>query len=180
MSDPKSRAERLPYLGFTNRNTVKLDFDKSPLKTVKYWAKRTNRFFHLEGFKLLKSSEDSYHVVFNRPVNWSKNVHIMSWVSRLSKIESLRNYVDMQGIKESSTLRVGPKGEKQRPIIIYCEGKQDGQIKKYLHERREINKIMKSLRICPLLQFYFNNDLEFDSYPSLVLSSSLARAQIIF
>jgi hypothetical protein len=104
-------------------------------------------------FIILKSSGNSYHVVFNRAVSWSRNVHIMCWVAMFSGIESLRKYVWMQDIKESSTLRVGPKGEKPSPRVVYHFGKQDGQIKKYLRERKKINKISKSLKICPLISF---------------------------
>ena len=89
---------------------------------------------------------NSFHVVFNRPVNWDRNLHIVCWVAMMSQIKSLIMYALMQGIKESSTLRIGPKGHKPRPRIIYRWGKQDGQIKKYLRERRKINKIAEDLR----------------------------------
>lgn len=41
----------------------------------------------------------------------------------------------MQCIKKSSTLRVGPKGEKPSPRIVYREGNEDTQIKEYLETR---------------------------------------------
>jgi hypothetical protein len=59
----------------------------------------------------------------------------------------------MQGIKESSTLRIGPKGGNPCPRVVYRWGEQDGQVKVFLRERREINKITKDLRYCPLIQF---------------------------
>jgi hypothetical protein len=58
----------------------------------------------------------------------------------------------MQGIKESSTLRVGPKGGKPSPKVANRWGKQDGQVELYFENRREINKIEKNLS---LIQ-YFN------------------------
>jgi hypothetical protein len=136
----------LPVEGFTDRETVKLDFDNTPLWLVVYWSMRVCVWFKLEGGVILKSSKGSFHVIFNRPVSWSRNVHIMDWVGRLSKIESLMNYALMQGIKESSTLRIGPKGGKPSPRVVYRWGNQNGQVKAYLRERRAINKIAKYLR----------------------------------
>ena len=153
MLDLKLIPDSIPIFGFTDRETVKLDFDDTPLWLVVYCSMRACLWFKLEGGVILKSSKGSYHVIFNRPVSWSRNVHIMDWVGRLSKIESVRNYALMQGIKESSTLRVGPKGDKSTPRVAYRWGKQNGQVKAYLRERREINKITKFPRVCPLLSF---------------------------
>jgi len=93
-------------LGITDE-TVKLDFDDTPLKIVKYCALRTMSWFKLEGFVIFKSSEKnypvqldgnivfklskkSYLVVFNRKVSWRKNVHIMAWVAIESQISKQR------------------------------------------------------------------------------------------
>ncbi len=81
-------------------------------KKVKYWAKRACDWFQLEGFLILKSSEKHYHVVFNCPVIWRKNIHIMNWVAIESQSIKMKDYALMQGIKESSTLRIGPKRDK--------------------------------------------------------------------
>lgn len=87
----------------------------------------------------LKSSKCSYHVVFNRAVNWDRNMHIICWMALESQIKSLINYAIMQSIKESSTLRVGPKGSKSSPRVVYRWGKLDGRVKFYLmKERRSI------------------------------------------
>jgi len=117
------------------------------LLRLKYWAERACSWFKLEGFIILKSSENHYHVVFNRPVTWIKNVHIMNWVAMESQISKLKNYALMQGIKESSTLRVGPKGEKSSPRIVYCVGKKKGEIHNYLKKREEIKYNIKKLRV---------------------------------
>jgi hypothetical protein len=94
-------------------------------------------------FIILKSSGNSYHVVFNRAVSWSRNVHIMCWVALFSGIESLRKFIWMQGIKESSTLRVGPKNKKPSPRVAYRWGYQDIQVKYYLRWRNQIKRITK-------------------------------------
>ncbi len=51
----------------------------------------------------------------------------------------------MQVIKESSTLRVGPKFGKPSPKIVGHYGKQDRKIKEFLEMRKTINHISKNL-----------------------------------
>ncbi len=68
-------------LGYTDTETVMLDFDNTPLKDVKYWSRRIMQRFKLEGFTISESSENNYHVVFNRKVSWSENVGIVAWAS---------------------------------------------------------------------------------------------------
>jgi len=48
----------------------------------------------------------------------------------------------MQCIKKASTLRVGPKGEKMTPRIVYREGLEDGQIAGFIAHRNLIKRIM--------------------------------------
>ena len=134
-----------PIIGFSDDETVMLDFDCTIFGIVKYWAKRTMNWFKLEGFIILKSSENSYHVVFNRPVLWSENMRIVAWVSLLFRSEKLKTYFLMQCIKESSTLRVSSKGEKPSPRIVFRFGKQDKQVKEFLFYRSEIKRIMRNM-----------------------------------
>jgi hypothetical protein len=150
-------------LGITDKESVKLDFDKTPLETVKYWAFRTLSWFKLEGFIIFlsskkdypveidgnivfKYSKKNYLVVFNRRVSWTKNVHIMDWVAIESQIPKLKDYVLMQGIKEGSTLRVSPKGDKPSPRIVDRYGRQDGEIHLFLLKRQEIKNIMRKIQ----------------------------------
>jgi hypothetical protein len=56
---------------------------------------------------------------------------------------SLIRYALMQVIKESSTLRIGQKGSKPRPKVIYRWGKQKGQVDAFLRKQRQFNKIVK-------------------------------------
>ena len=65
-------------LGFTDTETVMLDFDNTTFKTVRYWARRAMRWFDLSGFLILKSSEGCYHTIINRPVSWSENMKVMA------------------------------------------------------------------------------------------------------
>jgi hypothetical protein len=140
-----SRSTRSPVLGYSDRSTVKLDFDRVPLSIVKYWSRRACDWFKLEGFIIFESSRGSFHVVFNRPVTWRRNMHVISWVAVESQLSKLKDYVLMQTIKESSTLRVGPKFRKPSPRIVYRYGRQDRQIREFLETRRTIDHISKNL-----------------------------------
>lgn len=129
----KLKAKGKPILGYDDKSTVKLDFDKTKLKTVIYWAFRVLDWFRhdhlssidLEGFIILRSSRLNYHVVFNRPVSWAKNLHIVAWVCQQSKHKKLTGWLIFQSIKESSTLRVGSKGRKKPPKVVFRFGFQD-------------------------------------------------------
>jgi hypothetical protein len=132
-------------LGYTDKETVKLDFDNTPYKTVEYWYMRVLNWFKLEGYIILKSSTNCYHVVFNRPVSWTENMHIIAWVSLESNIEKLVRYLQMQCIKESSTLRISSKKGKPSPRIIKRFGKQDKEIRNFLKYRRRTKRIIKKL-----------------------------------
>ncbi|MGD0029584.1 MAG: hypothetical protein ABSC91_11660 [Candidatus Bathyarchaeia archaeon] len=158
-SKPKSMLKHAPQgkrvkptLGYSDVLTVKLDFDDKSLKTVKYWAKRVCKFFKLDGFLILRSSSDSYHVVFNRSVSWSRNVHIMNWAALMIEGRRLKNlpltkYALMQDIKESSCLRIGKKkveGKKEKPSprTVFKFGKQNNEIKNYLQFKRNLRRFL--------------------------------------
>ena len=130
-------------LGITDTETVKLDFDNTPFRTVKYWAMRTLKWFRLKGFIILKSSKNCYHVVFDRKVSWKMNVKIMAWVSLLSHHEKLNKWFTMQCIKEGSTLRVSPKRDKPEPRIVFRYGSQNHQIAEFLAYRNVIKGIVR-------------------------------------
>ena len=108
---------------------------------------RTLNWFKLEGFIVLKSSKDCYHVVFDRMVSWAENIHIVAWVSLQSHIEGLIKYLQMQCIKESSTLRVSSKSGKPSPRIVYRFGKEDCQIQDFLSYRRKIKRIQRKMKL---------------------------------
>ena len=135
-----------PIIGYSDTETVKLDFDNASFRTVRYWAKRAMKWFKLGGFLILKSSANHYHVVFNRCVSWSENIHVLAWVSLLSHNKKAQRYALMQCIKESSTLRISPKKQKPSPRIVYRYGKQDEQISSFLHYRKLIKRILYKSR----------------------------------
>lgn len=141
---------RVPVIGVDGyRKTVMLDFDNTKFKDIRYWADRTKKWFKLGGYLILKSSEGSYHVVFDRAVSWPKNVHIMNWMAHeyclTNKIAlpPLVRYVLLQGIKEDSTLRVGWKGDKPPPRVVCREGSQGDRIRYFLSARRFLKKLLR-------------------------------------
>jgi hypothetical protein len=112
------------------------------LKDVKYWAKKAMDRFKLEGFIALKSSDNNYHVVFNRPVSWDENMQIVAWVALLSNNPMLQKWHLLQCIKrKGSTLRVSAKGDKPSPRVVYRYGRQDKMIREFLEFRRKIKGI---------------------------------------
>jgi hypothetical protein len=132
-------------LGYTDTETVKLDLDNMSFQRVRYWALGTAKQFRLGGFIILKSSKNSYHVVFDRPVSWVKNVAIVAWVCLMTKHRKLTEWLIMQCIKRASTLRLSPKKEKKSPRIIFRHGKQSQQIRDFLHYRRLVQTMMRRL-----------------------------------
>ena len=138
----KSRAS--PVLGLSDDETVKLDFDDASLRTVRYWASRAVKWFKLDGFIILRSSKNRYHVVFDRVVSWGENMRIVAWVALLSHNKGLARWFLMQCIKGCSTLRVSPKREKASPRIVERYSKQDENIKAFLKIRKMIKKMWKN------------------------------------
>ncbi len=130
-----------PILGYSDKSTVKLDFDEASFKTVTYWAFRAMKWFKLRGFIILRSSKNHYHVVFDRSVTWKKNLHVVAWVALESGNQKLQRYLIMQCIKESSTLRISAKEKKSSPRIVFRYGKQDHKISNFLRIRIFIKKI---------------------------------------
>jgi hypothetical protein len=146
--------------GDFDKETVRLDFDDTALDEVLLWCYRATFFFKLEGFLVLESSHKdyvvkqkrnifyrftkrSYLVVFDRSVDWSLNVHIMNWIALESGNESLKKYVIMQCIKETSTVRISKKGKKPIPRIVFRYGSQDKQIRKFLETRKLILNFLR-------------------------------------
>jgi hypothetical protein len=112
---------------------------------VKYWALRTMKWYKLGGFIILKSSENCYHVIFDKKVSWRRNIKIVAWVSLLSHNKALQKWFLMQCIKEGSTLRVSPKGSKPSPRIVYSYGKKDKEIKAFLQHRRRVKNMIRKI-----------------------------------
>jgi hypothetical protein len=133
-------------LGYSDTETVKLDFDEMSFRSVKYWASKAMKRFKLAGFLILKSSKENYHAVFNRKVTWKQNMSVVAWVALLSHNNGLAKWFLKQCIKGCPTLRISFKREKPPPRIVYHFGAQDKQIKDFLKMRKIIKKTSKKLR----------------------------------
>ena len=133
-------------LGISDQETVKLDFDKMTFSKVRYWSQRALKHFKLQGFIILKSSKNNYHVIFDRALLWTDNVSIMAWVALLSHNEGLKCYLIMQCIKKCSTLRVSCKRGKAPPRVVYRCGNQSENIRIFLKNRQLIKKICRKTR----------------------------------
>jgi hypothetical protein len=129
-------------IGFTDTETVKLDLDETSFKDVKDLAKKTEREFNLNGFLILRSSRNNYHVIFDCKVGWSKNVSIMAYAIHKTKKPKLLDWFLCQCRREASTLRVSSKGDKKPPRIVFRSGEEDTRIKAYLISRREIKRFL--------------------------------------
>lgn len=68
-------------------------------------------------------------------------MHIISWIAQQSKSRKVSGFVLMQCIKESSTLRLGCKGEKPFPRVVFRFAKQGGEIRNYLKFRGTVQRI---------------------------------------
>jgi len=68
-------------------------------------------------------------------------MHIVSWIAQQSKSRKVSVFALMQCIKESSTLRLGSKGDKPFPRVVFRFGKQDGEIRSYLKFRGTVRRI---------------------------------------
>lgn len=147
----KSRAVKILALtGISDTSTPKLDLDNVTFKTAKYIAVKILRLFKskrtdiwtpnskidLEGFLIIKSSPKHYHILFNRSVLWLENIEVVAWACLMSHKIELMKWLIMQIVKGSSTLRIGKKGDKPAPRIVFHWGKQDGEIRNYLKFRR--------------------------------------------
>ena len=121
-----------------------LDFDNTKFKSVKHWSMKAMEKYELEGFIILKSSKNSYHVVFNRYASQEENKSVIAWVAIVSKNNSMLRYLAMQCIKGASTLRISGKNDKPSPRIVYRLGEQNRAIQDFLRYRKIIKEIYKS------------------------------------
>jgi hypothetical protein len=137
------KSSRKPIFGYSDRTTVKLDFDGELFRKVKCWTERTMKHFRLNGYIILKSSRDHYHVIFNKTVSWEENCRVMAWVAVLSKNTGLRKWVLMQLIKGASTLRISSKQDKGCPRIVLSDGEKDQELATFKRWRVLIKKASK-------------------------------------
>ena len=121
-------------IGFVTPKGVLLDLDNMTFRKAKWIAEKLLKDYKLQGFLLVKSSERSYHVVFNRYLSWKKITEIL-----FSRYECVR-YAVQQVQNGHLTLRISPKNGKNKPRILLETGKTDKLIKiiwKFLRNSRK-------------------------------------------
>ena len=121
-----------PAIGYTDKVTLKLDLDETNFEITKQIADYMVVGYNLEGYIILKSSENNYHIIFDKTIDWETNCNLMARSVWKLKSDGLTRWFTLQIIKGSSTLRISNKGEKNPPKIIYKFGRQSGEIKNYL------------------------------------------------
>ncbi|MEM4846910.1 MAG: hypothetical protein QW794_04035 [Thermosphaera sp.] len=119
-------------IGITSTVIPMMDFDNCELEKTIRLARKAMKKFKLEGFAVVMSSKNNYHVVFNKLCKrYPKCIKIMAWLAlNVNTIEAYK-YLCLQIIKQAATLRLSKKAEKPRPKVIYVEGKYDKGIKIY-------------------------------------------------
>jgi len=123
--------------GFTTDKGLLLDLDNTTLADTRKIAKKYCNRFKLEGFLILKSSQNNYHVVFNKYLTWKKAIEYLfkivwnyHYYEHGSK-PSLTSWAILQACKKSMTLRISKKKHKKIPKIIESFGKNDKLIMDY-------------------------------------------------
>jgi hypothetical protein len=167
---PRFEQQRNPFsnvvFGDHDTDIVKVDWDERGLVEVKRFSMLMNNRHGLDGFIILQSSsklhkvrsEDltkiayayktkSYHTVFNRKVSREELQSILAWLCLLTKDVKLITWFLLQLIKGTYTLRIGFKGKKKPPRIVYRYGNQDKQIAKFLANREFILDFLRDAEL---------------------------------
>jgi hypothetical protein len=152
-------------LGDCDIDIVKVDWDERFLCEVKRFCKIMVKRFPVlgGGFIILQSSEKtrkirndvfteiaytykskSYHTVFNGEVSKDELQSILAWLCLFTKDNKVTTWFLLQLIKGTYTLRIGFKGKKKPPKIVYRWGNQDRQIAKFLENRNFILDFLDS------------------------------------
>ena len=124
-------------IGFTTQNGVLLDLDNTSETSVirlceKFLEQRKWRYIpeeiDLEGYLIVKSSENHYHAIFNRYLPYREALIIASSV----RIGNLACWLLERAEHGEFTLRISTKNGKNKPEIIRKKGKTNKLIKEYL------------------------------------------------
>jgi hypothetical protein len=142
----ETRKEKPKFVyGFTTTHGLLLDLDNTTLAETRKIAKKYMERFKLQGYMILRSSENNYHVVFNRYLSWKKVLNYLFkivWYYHYHQHgikPSLTYWAILQACKESETLRISRKENKAKPRIIETKGKNDKLIRDYKNFMREMS-----------------------------------------
>lgn len=113
-------------VGFTTEKGVMLDLDNVNYQKTRNIADFLLKSEKLEGYIILKSSKNHYHVVFNKYTSWRRSLMII--LSIFKCVE----WGIWQTRKGYLTLRISKKNGKNKPKIVFQRGQNDKLIKDYL------------------------------------------------
>jgi len=140
------RVQNMFVYGFTTDKGLLLDLDNTSLAETRKIANKYMNRFKLEGYLILKSSQNNYHVVFNKYLTWKKAMEYLfkivwyyHYYEHGSK-PSLTGWAILQACKKSMTLRISNKKHKPKPRYIEEFGKTDKLIDDYCKFRIELEK----------------------------------------
>lgn len=126
-------------VGYTSNHTAMLDLDGLNIDDVKVVAYRMMHRFKLNGYLILKSSVDGWHVIFDKRLSWKNVLRVIFAVPPCRRRwHGHFSWAELQAIKGFATLRIGNKSHKRPPRIIESYGSQDGQIAEYLLCRKKL------------------------------------------
>ena len=124
--------------GFTTSKGLMLDLDNTSLKETKSISEHYCKRFKLEGYLILRSSPNNYHVVFNRYLSWRKTTEYLAKIQwrhmyhRHGDKPHLIFWITLQLCKGSETLRISSKKHKHKPHVVLFYGKTDKLINDYM------------------------------------------------
>jgi len=134
-------------IGFTTDKGLMLDLDNTPISEVKFIASYYCSAFKLEGYIVIKSSQNNYQIIWNKKIKtWKKLTELLlkiTWHHYFKHTclkPSMLLWAVLQIMKGSLTLRISKKKKKKSPKIVISYGKQDKLIKEYLSYYLVFNK----------------------------------------
>jgi len=122
------------YIGFTTSAGLIIDLDDMNLPKVTRIVDKLYQTHDLEGYLIIESSPNHYHVIFNKYLEWNKITYILFNFVKNSVIGWSIN----QMRRGDLTLRISTnKGHKPKILTVY--GETDKLIKEY-HTMYELFK----------------------------------------
>ncbi len=124
-------------IGFVTRKGILLDLDNTSQNSVirlaeKFLEKRKFRYIereiNLEGYLIVKSSENHYHLIFNVYLPFREALMIASSV----RIGNLQCWILERAKHGEFTIRISTKNGNNKPKLIAEKGKTDKLINDYL------------------------------------------------
>jgi len=108
--------------GYTTKQHLLLDIDEQPLSRVVKLADMLQKEYpQLGDYIILKSSIESYHIVYGSFVPWKLIINIIDMLWQLGIIE--KEVRDVREFRGDLTLRISPRtlttGEQPTPEIVH-------------------------------------------------------------